>query len=108
MGASAMPPAFGGDPSNVTLGGQSAGAGATAANVFSPGAKGLFHRAIFQSGGYTPFVPKSVAEDKGKKFAAAAGCTPKNERTATSPNACAPCPPPRSRPWPAPPARPAP
>jgi para-nitrobenzyl esterase len=67
--------AFGGDPGNVTLGGQSAGAGATAANVFSPGAKGLFHRAIFQSGGYTPFIPKSVAEDKGRKFAAAAGCT---------------------------------
>ena len=43
--------AFGGDPGNVTLGGQSAGAGASAANVFSPGAKGLFHRAIFQSGG---------------------------------------------------------
>jgi para-nitrobenzyl esterase len=70
--------AFGGDPGNVTLGGQSAGAGATAANVFSPGAKGLFHRAIFQSGGYTPFVPKAVAEEKGRKFAAAAGCAPKN------------------------------
>jgi para-nitrobenzyl esterase len=67
--------AFGGDPNNVTLGGQSAGAGAAAANILSPGAKGLFHRAIFQSGGYTPFVPKSIAEDKGKKFAAAAGCT---------------------------------
>jgi para-nitrobenzyl esterase len=67
--------AFGGDPGNVTLGGQSAGAGAAAANILSPAAKGLFHRAIFQSGGYTPFVPKSVAEDKGKKFAAAAGCT---------------------------------
>jgi para-nitrobenzyl esterase len=66
--------AFGGDPGNVTLGGQSAGAGASAANVFSPGAKGLFHRAIFQSGGYTPFVPKAGAEEKGKKFAAAAGC----------------------------------
>jgi len=66
--------AFGGDPNNVTLGGQSAGAGATTANVLSPGAKGLFHRAIFQSGGYTPFVPKSIAEEKGKKFAAAAGC----------------------------------
>ncbi|HYS46748.1 MAG TPA: carboxylesterase family protein, partial [Rhizomicrobium sp.] len=71
---------FGGDPNNVTLGGQSAGAGASAANVFSPGAKGLFHRAIFQSGGYTPFVPKSVAEDKGRKFAAAAGCSSKNEK----------------------------
>jgi para-nitrobenzyl esterase len=67
--------AFGGDPGNVTLGGQSAGAGATAANILSPGAKGLFHRAIFQSGGYTPFVPKSVAEAKGNQFAAAAGCT---------------------------------
>ena len=66
--------AFGGDPDNVTLGGQSAGAGASAANVLSPGARGLFHRAIFQSGGYTPFVPKQIAEDKGKKFAAAAGC----------------------------------
>ena len=72
--------AFGGDPGNVTVGGQSAGAGASAANVFSPGAKGLFHRAIFQSGGYTPFVPKSIAEDKGAKFAAAAGCTSKNEK----------------------------
>ena len=40
--------AFGGDAGNVTLGGQSAGAGAAAANVVSPGAKGLFHRAIFQ------------------------------------------------------------
>src|SRR5258706_9639896 len=38
---------FGGDPGNVTLGGQSAGAGAAAANVVSPDAKGLFHRAIF-------------------------------------------------------------
>ena len=66
--------AFGGDPSNVTLGGQSAGAGAAAANVVSPGAKGLFHRAIFQSGGYTPFATQAIAEERGKKFAAAAGC----------------------------------
>src|SRR6202453_3163687 len=51
---------FGGDPGNVTLGGQSAGAGATAANVLSPGAHGLFQRAIFQSGGYTPFVPPDI------------------------------------------------
>jgi para-nitrobenzyl esterase len=72
--------AFGGDPNNVTLGGQSAGAGATAANLLSPGAKGLFHRAILQSGGYTPFATKATAEDKGKKFAAAAGCTPKDDK----------------------------
>jgi para-nitrobenzyl esterase len=71
---------FGGDPNNVTLGGQSAGAGAAAANILSPGAKGLFHRAIFQSGGYTPFVPKSIAEEKGKKFAAAAGCNSNDDK----------------------------
>jgi para-nitrobenzyl esterase len=67
--------AFGGDPGNVTLGGQSAGAGAAAANMVSPGAKGLFHRAIFQSGGYTPFAPRALAEARGARFAAAAGCT---------------------------------
>jgi len=67
--------AFGGDPDDVTVGGQSAGAGASSALVMSPGSKGLIHRAIFQSGGYSPFVPLSVSEDKGRKFAAAAGCT---------------------------------
>jgi para-nitrobenzyl esterase len=66
--------AFGGDPGNVTLGGQSAGAGAAAANLVSPGARGLFHRAIFQSGGYTPFATKTIAEERARKFAAAAGC----------------------------------
>jgi para-nitrobenzyl esterase len=66
--------AFGGDPDNVTLGGQSAGAGAAAANMVSPGATGLFHRAIFQSGGYTPFASRALAEERGGKFAEAAGC----------------------------------
>ena len=41
--------AFGGDPARVTLGGQSAGSQDTEANVVSPLARGLFHRAIFQS-----------------------------------------------------------
>jgi para-nitrobenzyl esterase len=71
--------AFGGDKNNVTLGGQSAGAGAAAANVVSPGAKGLFHRAIFQSGGYTPFATREISEERGSTFAAAAGCTSKGE-----------------------------
>src|SRR5260370_897636 len=53
---------------------QSAGGGAAAANWVSPGAKGLFQRAIFQSGGYTPFAHRSTSEDRGGKFAAAAGC----------------------------------
>jgi para-nitrobenzyl esterase len=67
--------AFGGDSGNVTLGGQSAGAGAAAANVISPTAKGLFQRAIFESGGYQPFASRDFSEQRGLKFAAAAGCT---------------------------------
>jgi len=44
--------AFGGDPSNVTIFGQSAGACITAALTGSPVASGLFQRAISQSGAW--------------------------------------------------------
>jgi len=67
---------FGGDPTRVALGGQSAGAQDTAANVLSPLSKGLFNRAIVQSTpGFTTFVaPAAVAATNGINFAAAAGC----------------------------------
>jgi len=45
--------AFGGDPGNVTLFGQSAGAMITAALLADPGSRGLFRRAISQSGSGT-------------------------------------------------------
>jgi para-nitrobenzyl esterase len=51
--------AFGGDPSNVTVFGQSAGATSISILMASPQADGLFHRAIGQSGGL--FEPLQLA-----------------------------------------------
>ena len=57
---------FGGDPNNVTIFGQSGGGGKVATLMAMPAAKGLFHRAIIQSGPYlkmlTPEYSQRVAE----------------------------------------------
>ncbi|MEU8036114.1 carboxylesterase family protein [Streptosporangium sp. NPDC049078] len=82
--------AFGGDPRNVTLAGESAGSHSVCAQLASPSAAGLFHRAITQSspcdaGGFegTPlrpvldvplWVPRASHEGYGQFLATGLGC----------------------------------
>jgi para-nitrobenzyl esterase len=66
---------FGGDPRNVTLFGESAGAQNVLSNIASPGAHDLFARAIEQSGAYSLILPTlAQAEAQGAAFATQAGC----------------------------------
>ena len=66
---------FGGDPDNVTIAGQSAGGLSVLAQMVSPGARGLFQRAIVQSGTFALNQrPLAAAEAAGQTFATAVGC----------------------------------
>ena len=66
---------FGGDPHNVTIAGQSAGGLSVLAQMVSPGARGLFQRAIVQSGAFALNQrPLATAEAAGEAFATAVGC----------------------------------
>ncbi len=74
--------AFGGDPANVTVFGESAGAGSVAALLAMPCAAGLFHKAIAQSVPGTFFSPE-LAADIGAAVAAEAGVRPTTAELAT-------------------------
>ena len=67
--------AFGGDPANVTIFGESAGSHDACLQVASPGSRGLFHRAISESGGCTTRHPTAAeAAASAEALAAAVGC----------------------------------
>lgn len=87
---------FGGDPSNVTIFGHSAGGAAISLLAATPLTKGLFHRAICMSGGsFTPLqisqegmglsIPSlSFAEQNGEEFFKKMGAGDINEARALS------------------------
>ena len=70
--------AFGGDPDNLTIGGQSAGGASVMTQLVSPQNEGLFQRAIIESGVFSEIYPQphaprfwtrmAEAEQEGVKF----------------------------------------
>jgi para-nitrobenzyl esterase len=69
---------FGGDPAQVTIAGNSAGAISVSAHMASPLSRGLFARAIGESGGaFAPLGPwqRAQAERAAASFASRAGAT---------------------------------
>ena len=78
--------AFGGNPRDVTIFGESAGGMSVCLQLAAPGSRGLFRRAIVQSGGCarSPLVPPSQAEGVRRSidYAAGVGCADARTRLA--------------------------
>jgi para-nitrobenzyl esterase len=78
---------FGGDPDDVTVFGESAGAMSVCALLAMPAARGLFRRAIAESGaGHSAISPASAAL-VGRRLAAILGVEPSREAIAQVPQA---------------------
>ncbi|XP_064072385.1 uncharacterized protein LOC113400940 [Vanessa tameamea] len=71
---------FGGDPQNVTIFGESAGGGCVSFHCLSPMSKGLFKRAIIQSGCATSWLSNiSMPRERAITLAKELGCTSEND-----------------------------
>ena len=68
--------AFGGDPDNVTIFGESAGGGSVLSLLSAPGAQGRFHRAIVQSGATDLMLDRDRTRLVLEAFARCAGVDP--------------------------------
>jgi len=73
--------AFGGNPDEVTVFGESAGGLSVLLQLASPLAAGLFHGAIAESGSYGLTTPTLADEEQhGQNFAASVGCVDQSAR----------------------------
>jgi len=67
---------FGGDPANVTIFGESGGGGKVSTLMAMPPAKGLFHKAIVESGSTLKSISREDANKSAERFVAKLGVTP--------------------------------
>jgi para-nitrobenzyl esterase len=67
---------FGGDPKNVTIFGQSGGGAKVSTVLAMPSAKGLFHRAIVESGAWVKGLTKDAATKTAETYLGKLGMKP--------------------------------